>query len=109
MFVCIDLKKQVKVGEVIVIKADNRGNIGAFLVSGEQVGYLSDEQPEGCISYWTVMRNIFNNRILCQVAIKCGEAAILNTESDVLRYAKRNYKRVETEGYGMIVPAYANA
>ncbi len=103
MYLSIEINKQVNLGEVIVIKSDNNGGIGAFLVSGEKVGKLASTQPEGCVNYWTVAGNIFANRVLCKVAIKTGNTAILQTESALLKNAIPVYGRVVVEGYGMLV------
>ena len=103
MYLSIEINKQINVGEVIVVKSDNNGGIGAFLVSGEKVGKLASIQPEGCVSYWTVAGNIFANRILCKVAIKSGNSAILHTESALLKNALPSLGRMVVEGYAMLV------
>ena len=102
MFIFIEANKDVNVGEVIVIKSDNAGGIGAYLIGGERIGVLSGDQPDGCVDYWTVARNLYDNRILGKVAIKCGGAVILYTDSRLLEQ-KQAFCRVEKEGYGILM------
>ncbi len=102
MFIFIEATKDVKVGEVMVIKSDNAGGIGAYLIGGEKVGALSGDQPEGCVDFWTIARNLYNNRILGKVAIKCGGAVILHTDSKLLA-SEPVYNRIEKEGYGILM------
>ena len=100
MYLFIDLEREVKAGEVVVIRSDNMGGIGAFLIGGTRVGSLSGNQPEGCLDYWTIACAIYNNRVLCDVAIRCGTSAILHNESRLFAGLK-NFRRVEVEGYGI--------
>ena len=103
MYICIDLIEEVKVNDIVVIKVDGQGGIGAYAIGGKKVGTLAKECPEGCLSYWKVASNIFNNRIICKVAIKCGDAVILHTDSRALADCRPVYERVEIENYGMLV------
>lgn len=100
MYLFIDLEREVKAGEVVVIRSDNMGGIGAFLIDGSRVGSLSGTQPEGCLNYWTIASAIYNNRVLCDVAVRCGASAILHTESRLFA-SLRSVSRVEVEGYGI--------
>lgn len=102
MYILVEADRDVRLGEVIVIKSDNAGGIGAFLIGGEKIGELSGSQPEGCLNYWTVAGALYDNRVLCEVAIKCGGTLILHTESRLFA-SLRTIKRVEIEGYGMAV------
>lgn len=102
MYIVIDTIKNVKIGEPVVIRSDNRGGIGAFLIGGERIGELSGRQPEGCLDYWTIARSLYDNRVLCEVAIKCGDSAILSTQSRLFA-SLRTVKRLELEGYGMMI------
>lgn len=102
MFIFIEANKDVKAGEVIVVKSDNAGGIGAYLIGGEKAGVLSGDQPDGCVDYWTVARNIYNNRILGKAVIVCGGAVIMQTDSKLLA-PKPVCSRVELEGYGFLM------
>ena len=103
MYICIDLIEEVNVNDIVVIKVDGKGGIGAYAIGGKQVGTLAKESPEGCLSYWNIASNIFNNRILCKVAIKCGDAVILSTESRALSDCRPVYERIEVANYGVLV------
>lgn len=102
MYILIDTYRDIKPGDVVVIKSDRAGGIGAFLIGGEKIGELSGSQPEGCLDFWTVASNLYDNRVLCDVAVKCGSTAILHTESRLFA-SLRTLHRVEIEGYGMAV------
>lgn len=104
MYILIDTYKQVNVGEPVVIRSDNNGGIGAFLISGEKIGYLAGAQPEGCVDYYTIAGSLYDNRVLGQVAIKCGKTVFLQTDSKLLRRSVVP-QRVEVAGYGMMVCA----
>ena len=104
MYILIDTFKQVNVGEPVVIRSDNNGGIGAFAISGEKIGYLTGAQPEGCVDYYSIAGSLYDNRVLGQVAIKCGNTAFLQTDSKLLRRASAP-KRMEVAGYGMMVCA----
>ena len=41
MYILIDAYRDVKPGDVVVIKSDRAGGIGAFLIGGEKIGELS--------------------------------------------------------------------
>ena len=79
------------------------GAIGAFLIGGEQVGKLSAVQPEGCLGYWTIASVLYDNRVICEAAVRSGNNMILHTESRLLAAARPSYHRVVVEGYGMAV------
>lgn len=103
MYICIDLFREVKAGEVVVVRSDERGGIGAFLIGGEQIGKLSNVQPEGCLGYWAIASVLYDNRVICDAAVRSGNSMILHTESRLLASARPSYKRVLVEGYGMAV------
>lgn len=103
MYVCIDLFREVKTGEVVIVRSDDRGGIGAFLIGGEQIGKLSATQPDGCLGYWTIASVLYDNRVICDAAIRSGNHMILHTESRLLASARPSYRRVVVEGYGMAV------
>lgn len=84
MYIGIELNKSANVGDVVIIKADGTGGIGAFLMTGERIGEPVGRQPEGCVDYWTMASALFDNRVLCRLAIKCGNTAILQTDSKLL-------------------------
>ena len=100
MYLFIDLEREIKAGEIVIIRSDGMGGVGAFLIGGTRIGSLSGNQPEGCLDYWTIVSTIYNNRVLCDVAIRCGTSAILHTESRLFA-SLRNVSRVEVEGYGI--------
>lgn len=100
MYVFIDCNKRVKPGEPVVIRSDDRGGIGAFLIGGERIGELCGDQPEGCLDYWTIARGLYDNRVLCDVAICCGRTVILHTESRLFASLVR-LQREEIAGYGI--------
>ncbi len=103
MYVCVELVKEVKVGEVVIVKSDGRGGIGAFVLGGEQVGRVCSDQPDGCVRYWSIAGVLFDNRVVCDAAVRSGRHMLLHTESRLLAASRPIFRRVEVEGYGMAV------
>ena len=90
MFICAELIKDVKIGEIIVVKNDVFGSgIGGYLISGEKVATVSSRQADGCVDFWTIASNIENNRVLCHAAIKGGRLLILSTDSKVFDVSEK--------------------
>ncbi len=82
MFICAEMIKDVPVGEVIIVKNDEKlGGLGAYLITGEKVADVTSAQAEGCLDFWTMASRIENNRVLCKAAIKGGRLLILSTDS----------------------------
>ena len=94
------LRKIMPKAYILVPGYGAQGGIGAFLIGGERVGTLSGRQPEGCLSYWSIASALYNNRVLCDVAVRSGASAILHTESRLFA-SLREFRRVEVEGYGV--------
>ena len=103
MYIGIEVNEKAKVGDVVIIKSDNRGGIGAFLMTGEKVGEPVGRQPEGCVDYWAMASTLYNNRVLCRLAIKCGNTAILQTDSRLLA----SVSELKMKGTGITAPSYS--
>lgn len=103
MYFCIMTEKNVKAGEVMVLKCNRWGELGCCLIDGTFIGYVCDKQPEGCMSFWDIASAVGASRVLCNVAVKAGKVLIMNSDSKI--FARRDYRRVEVEGYGMMVTA----
>lgn len=101
MYFCITTEKNVKAGEVMVLKCNCRGEMICCLIDGTFVGYLCDRQPDGCLGFWEIASAIGSERVLCNVAVKAGKVLIMHTDSKIL--SNRKFSRVEVEGYGMMV------
>lgn len=103
MYIGIEVNEKAKVGDVVIIKSDNQGGIGAFLMTGEKVGEPVGRQPEGCVDYWAMASTLYNNRVLCRLAIKCGNTAILQTDSRLLA----SVSELKMKGTGITAPSYS--
>ena len=103
MYIGIEIKGNAKPGEVVIIKSDNEGGIGAFLMTGEKIGEPVGRQPEGCVDYWAMASTLYNNRVLCRLAVRCGDTAILQTDSRLLA----SVDGVKFTGTGVKLPAYS--
>ena len=95
-------EQNIAVGEVVVLLRNLRGELSCYLMDGTYVGYVCGKQPDGCMSFWDIAADIGSNRVLCKVAIKANNLLILNTDSKLF---SKKMKRVEVEGYGMMLPA----
>lgn len=105
MYLLIDTiqKENVKAGDPVVVKFDSAfGLVGAFGIGGESYGYLSAEQPDGCVDPWHVYARIGNNRIIARAAVVLPHGILLHSESSVL-CAPVMTTRVEKAGYGLCV------
>lgn len=104
MYIGIEIHGNAKPGDVVIIKADGTGGIGAFLMTGEKLGEPVGRQPEGCVDYWTMASVLYDNRVLCRLAIRCGDTAILQTDSKLLAGAEsrrgfETHRTVPVYGY----------
>ena len=103
MFFCIMAIRNIKIGEVAVLKRNPRGELACYLIDGTYIGYVCGKQPDGCIGFWDMASAVGDKRILCTVAIKANNLLIMNTQSKA--FVRQDMRRVEVEGYGMMIPA----
>ncbi|HIW05395.1 MAG TPA: hypothetical protein H9690_05165 [Firmicutes bacterium] len=101
MFFCVMTDRNIKAGEVTVLKYNNRGELACYLIDGTFVGYVSAKQPDGCLSFWEIASSAGGRKILCNVAIRAGRVLIMKSDSKA--FERRKVRRVEVEGYGMMV------
>ena len=84
MFICAEMIRDVKIGEMVIVKNDTYGKgLSAFLITGEKVADITSNQADGCLDFWTMATRIENNRVLCTAVIKGGRLLILSTQSRV--------------------------
>ena len=102
MYIAICTMKKIKCGEPLIIKKDSLfDEPGAFTVGGEFLGYVSQEQPDGCLGYETVCGCIGANRVFAKGAVAFDNLLVVSTDSPVFNTTK--YVR---EGYGLLMPVY---
>ncbi|MDD7158134.1 MAG: hypothetical protein PUH99_03950 [Firmicutes bacterium] len=103
MYFCVMSEKNIQAGETLVLGINSRGDLVCCLIDGTFVGFVSAKQPDGCLGFWEIASSVGRNRVLCKVAIKAGKVLIMQSDSKV--FACRGLKRVEEQGYGMLIPA----
>lgn len=101
MYFCIMSNRNLKVGEVAVLKFGNDGQLGCYLIDGTFAGHVCARQPEGCMSFWEIASAVGNKKIISFAAIKAGKVIIMQSNSKA--FERRAVRRVEVEGYGMMV------
>lgn len=102
MYIMITTLEEVKAGDTVVLRYDDKFNqIGAFEIGGGVLGYAAYNQPEGCLNVWTLSKRLGNRRILCTVAVALGGSVILYSDSPALK-GEDMYRRIERGGYGML-------
>lgn len=95
-------KEDVMSGDPVIIKYDAEfGRIGAFAIGGRPYGFLTENQPEGCVDDWTMYSRIGNRRIIARAAVVMNGGLLLSFDNPVFE-TERDYVRVEKAGYGLL-------
>ncbi len=85
MYVCVSCTGNLRAGDIMILERDNAfGEVAAKQIGGGVVGFVTDRQPEGCVSRAFVENRIGNRRVIGRVAILNGNVALFVTESPVL-------------------------
>ena len=96
-------KEKVNIGDPVVIKFDcQTGRIAAFDIDGTVYGFLSDNQPLGCVDANKMYRTIGNYRYIARAASVTDGCMILSLDTPAQFTAE--YRRIEKQGYGILVP-----
>ena len=90
MFICVDMEKDVNVGEFVILRNDVfTEGLCAYSMRGERIGVVCSNQAEGCLDFWTMATRINDDRVLCKAVIKGGRLLILSTESKIFEDKKQ--------------------
>lgn len=88
MYVCITNTGNLRAGDIVILEKDeNFGEVAARMIGGAVVGFLTDVQPEGCLSKSFVENRIGGSRVIGHAVVLNGNVALFSTESPVLNEA----------------------
>ncbi len=97
MYVCVSCTGNLRAGDVIILEKDEYfGEVAAKQIGGGIVGFVTERQPEGCVSRSFVESRIGNRRVIGHAAILNGNVALFTSESPTLSdsgrfsYARRS-------------------
>ena len=93
MYVCVSCTGGLKAGDIVILERSREfGEVAAKIIGGGVVGFVTDRQPEGCVSKEFVERRIGNSRVIGHAAILNGNVALFASESPVFA-DNRQYAR----------------
>ena len=97
-------KENLKPDEPVVIKYDTQfGKIGVYTIGGELLGFLYEEQPDGCVNERIMYSRIKDYRIIARASVIMNGAILLSFDTPMFR-EKSEYMRTEKAGYGILLP-----
>lgn len=96
-------KEKVNIGDPVVLKFDcQTGRIAAFDIDGTVYGFLSENQPLGCVDVNKLYATIGGYRFIARAASVSNGSLILSFDTPM--QSSVQYRRVEQQGYGILVP-----
>ncbi|MBR2970691.1 MAG: hypothetical protein IKC48_02720 [Clostridia bacterium] len=85
MYVCVSCTGNLRAGDIIILEKDEYfGEVAAKKIGGGIVGFVTDRQPEGCVSRSFIESRIGANRVIGHAVILNGNVALFSSESSVL-------------------------
>lgn len=82
MYVCVTCDSNVKAGDILFLeRSSDFGEVAAKVVGGIIVGFVTDMQPDGCVSKQYIESRIGGGRIVGRVAITGGNVALFTSEN----------------------------
>lgn len=100
MYVCVSCTGNLRAGDIVILEKDNSfGEVAAKMIGGGIVGFVTDRQPEGCVSREFIENRIGGSRVLGHAVVLNGNVALFESESPVLNGISSrqiNFSRVQT-------------
>lgn len=96
MYVCVSCTGNLRAGDIVILeKSAEFGEVAAKMIGGGIVGFVTDIQPEGCVSKYFVERKIGDKRVIGHAVILNGNVALFETDSPVFNasYDRNAYSR----------------
>lgn len=94
MYVCVSCTGNLRAGDVIILEKDEYfGEVAAKQIGGGIVGFVTECQPEGCVSRSFVESKIGDRRVIGHAVILNGNVALFATESPVLNDNATHFAR----------------
>ena len=84
MYVCVSCTGDLKAGDIVILeRSKDFGEVAAKIIGGGVIGFVTDRQPEGCVSKAFVERRIGDRRVIGHAVILNGNVALFSTDSPV--------------------------
>ncbi len=84
MYVCITAVEGLRAGDIVILeKSEDFNEVVAEVIGGGIAGFLTDVQPEGCLSKLFVENTIGKKRLIGRVAIKNGNVALFHSDAEL--------------------------
>ncbi len=94
MYVCISNTGNLRAGDIVILEKNSSfRDITASMLGGGIIGFVTDIQPEGCMSKSFVERNIGDRRVIGHAVILNGNIALISSESSVLGGERNSFGR----------------
>ena len=90
------LKHEDRVDKDVLFLEKSRdfGEVAAKAVGGAIVGFVTDIQPDGCVSKQYIENKIGSRRILGRAAITGGNVALFSCENTFAEHARETFAAV---------------
>ena len=89
MYVCVSCTGNLRAGDILILeRSEEFGDVAAKMIGGGIVGFVTEVQPEGCVSKSFVEQRIGSRRMIGHAAILNGNVALFESESHALDYAQ---------------------
>lgn len=94
MYICITALDGLRAGDIVILeKSEELGEVAAKIIGGGIVGFLTDVQPEGCVSKLFVESTIGNKRLPGHAVVVNGNVALFHSESTLVGDGTVNFAR----------------
>ncbi len=85
MYMCFTTYGGVRAGDIVILeKNDQFGEVSAAIIGGGIVGFLTENQPEGCLSKRFVENTIGSKRLIGHAVVVNGNVALFESESSLI-------------------------
>ena len=97
MYVCVSCFGGLKAGDKLILeKNDEFGEVAAKIIGGGIVGFVTENQPEGCLSKFFVENAIGNKKVLGHAVVLNGHVALFQSDSTALSDETVNFSSRHT-------------
>lgn len=94
MYVCFTTMGGLRAGDIIILERNSEfGEVAARAIGGGIVGFLTDNQPEGCLSKFFVENTIGKKKLLGHAVVVNGNVALFQSDSTALSDGVMDFSR----------------
>lgn len=85
MYICFSTFGGLRAGDIVILeKSEEFGEVAAKAIGGGIVGFVTQNQPEGCLSKFFVENAIGRERLLGHAVVVNGNVALFQSDSTAL-------------------------